>query len=242
LKIIKISKCASTNNQIKDYFLHLPSSDSLCLIAEEQTQGKGQLGSQWVSRAHQNLTFSFLFPNLNLPIEESFKINLLTTIKLHEVFTDLGFSKLKFKWPNDLILADKKMGGILIENILQSNLIKRSVIGIGINVNQTSFNELTKATSLKRVYHKDFSTEDIFLKITREFEDFESHIHEVKINDLISSYHNLLFRFRKTSMFNLNGKVLPGILRQVKPNGRLQIEFEDQVLKDFDVKEIKLIY
>ena len=108
MKIIRIPKCVSTNTQIKDYYKHLPSTLPLCLITNHQTHGKGQLGAKWVVEADQNLTFSFLFPNLKIPISQAFKINLLTTLKLNEVFMDLGISHLKFKWPNDLILSEKK--------------------------------------------------------------------------------------------------------------------------------------
>ncbi|MCH8534772.1 MAG: biotin--[acetyl-CoA-carboxylase] ligase [Flavobacteriaceae bacterium] len=242
MKIIRIKKCTSTNNQIKDYFFHLPSSIPLCLIAEHQTNGKGQLGAKWATQAHQNLTFSFLFPNLNLSVDKAFKINLLTTLKLYEVFTELGFSKLQFKWPNDLILANKKVGGILIENSFQSNLIKRSIVGIGINVNQTNFEGFPQAGSLKTIFQNDFSLEDIFSKITTKFDDFEVQIHELTLSNLLEKYHQNLYRYKKTSMFQYEGKVLPGIIQQVQPNGRLAIEFEDQVTKDFDVKEIKMIY
>jgi len=242
LKIIRLKKCASTNDEIKSYYNSLPSSISLCLITKHQYNGKGQLGAAWITESGKNLTFSFLFPNLKLPVNESFKINLLVTLKLIQAFQDLGFEKLQFKWPNDLIIQNKKIGGILIENILQSGFIKRCVIGIGININQTNFDQLPQASSLKKTFKRDFEIEPIFQKIIDAFQNFESHLQFANFTHLKEVYHLHLFRLQKPSMFYLDGNFLPGIIRQVNDNGRLQIEFENNQLKDFDVKEIKMIF
>ncbi|NGZ89241.1 biotin--[acetyl-CoA-carboxylase] ligase [Psychroflexus maritimus] len=242
MKVIRHKKCASTNDEIKRYFNQISTPTPVCLITDNQYGGKGQLGAKWSSLPNKNLTFSFLFPNINLSIEETFKINLLTILKLNEAFKSQDITNLLFKWPNDLILQNKKIGGILIENILQANLIKRSVIGIGINLNQTDFKSHPKASSLKRICQRPFDIDQFFRQIILHFEDFEEQLHAMSFNFLLQAYHQLLFRLGKTSMFELNESFLPGIIRKVNKNGRLVVEFEDRLIQDFDVKEIKLIY
>ena len=105
-----------------------------------QTAGVGQYGAKWQSAPHMNLTFSTLFTPENLMIERGFVLNMLVPIAVVKALKTLGIAEeINIKWPNDIVITRKKIGGILIENIVQGQQIIKSVIGIGLNVNQTKF-------------------------------------------------------------------------------------------------------
>ena len=153
MKLITLSSTDSTNRYLKD-LVHsgalLPNF--LTVFTPIQTAGVGQYGAKWQSAPHMNLTFSTLFTPENLTIERGFVLNMLVPIAVVKALKTLGIAEeINIKWPNDIVITRKKIGGILIENIIQGQQIIKSVIGIGLNVNQTNFEGLPKASSLAKI-------------------------------------------------------------------------------------------
>ncbi len=122
------------------------------IVAEEQKQGRGRLGRSWFSPRHNGLWFSLLLRPDNLSPENASPITLVTAAVLAAYFNEKINLPVKIKWPNDLLLGEKKVGGILTEMKAEQDRIIYLIIGIGINVNQQNEdfpNELRcKATSL----------------------------------------------------------------------------------------------
>ena len=159
MQIIKLSAIDSTNDYLKQLSREKKLDNFTIVVANEQTKGRGQMGSKWVSEVGKNLTFSVLVKNVMIPNEKLFDWNIVVALAVLEVLERHEIQKVSIKWPNDIMADSKKVGGILIENVLKSGESFDSVVGIGLNLNQTNFEDLPKATSLKSLTNKNY---DIF--------------------------------------------------------------------------------
>jgi len=165
MNYIEFEKIDSTNNEAKKG-TYVPWS---VLVAKEQTQGHGKIGEKWFSPVG-GLYFSIVLPKTN--------INDLQTITILAAFCVAKIIKQEYnlepliKLPNDVLINNKKVCGILTENIIDKE-IKLSVIGIGLNTNIEKFSEELKdiATSIKIETNKEVNNKNIMEKIVLELED-----------------------------------------------------------------------
>ena len=145
MRIIKLDAIDSTNAYLKQISSAETLEDYTVITAKQQTNGRGQMGKHWHSKAGENLTFS-VFKRLNgLSFSNQFYLSIVIALALHKTLTLYNVPNLFVKWPNDILSANKKIAGILIENVVKQNKLDYSIIGIGLNVNQTIFNDLSKA-------------------------------------------------------------------------------------------------
>ncbi len=115
------------------------NTDGTVLLAEKQLKGKGRKGRTWYSVKGQNLTFSILLTDKKYFSKNINLINFISSLAVAVSIENQYQIKTDLKWPNDVIVKDKKIAGILLESSSQGNKVERMVIGIGINVNQTQF-------------------------------------------------------------------------------------------------------
>ncbi|HSM62994.1 MAG TPA: hypothetical protein VK833_03545, partial [Gillisia sp.] len=147
------------------------------------------------------------------------------------------------KWPNDIMADSFKIGGVLIENILQNNRIAASIIGIGLNVNQVLFPGLPKASSLKNLSGTVFSRDEVLSAILNKMEKMILSNNKLFFENVLEDYEKLLFRRKKASTFQLkDGSLLTGIILGVTPSGLLKVQVEDEEIRTFDLKELTLLF
>jgi BirA family biotin operon repressor/biotin-[acetyl-CoA-carboxylase] ligase len=145
--IIWLERVDSTNDEARR---HISEIDNLSVVsALEQTKGRGQRGNRWSSQPGENLTFSLVVKDFRIKANEQSAISQATALSLVDLLSRHEI-KARIKWPNDIYAGDEKICGILIENSLKGSEIDWSIIGIGLNVNQTTFPEdLPNPTSMK---------------------------------------------------------------------------------------------
>ena len=145
--IIWLERVDSTNDEARR---HISEIDNLSVVsALEQTKGRGQRGNRWSSQPGENLTFSLVVKDFRIKANEQSAISQATALSLVDLLSRHEI-KARIKWPNDIYAGDEKICGILIENSLKGSEIDWSIIGIGLNVNQTAFPEdLPNPTSMK---------------------------------------------------------------------------------------------
>ena len=148
MKIIKLHTIHSTNDYLKSLTNDKLLEDFTVVWADFQSEGKGQRGSSWLSKKGKNLTFSVFLDTSFLLIEQQFYLNIITSLAVYNLLKKKMIEHVKIKWPNDILSDNKKICGILIENSFKSQAINHSVIGVGLNVNQTDFAQLHAVTSL----------------------------------------------------------------------------------------------
>lgn len=245
MNIIKLNAIDSTSSFLKEMAKNTELVNYTVVTAEEQSAGRGQMGTTWVSKPGENLLFTLYVDieeyKLNDPLVISYLValSLLTTIQ--EVLGE-GFG-LTIKWPNDIMSRNKKIAGILIENRWKNNLLKDLFIGIGLNVHQVDFNEtLYKASSLKKISNKEFDKdlilENFVNKVKQELLYFKDG---VDLQNLKERYLKNLYRFQKPSMFKTQEKVFLGKIIGVDEQGRLLVMNEDDSIVEYALKEITFL-
>lgn len=243
LNIIKLNATDSTNTYLKLLVNETDVQDQTVVIAEDQQKGRGQMGNGWLSRKGQSLTFSVFKRFEGLMAEKQFMISMAVSLAIIEAFQAIKTPKVSIKWPNDILSGNKKVAGILIENVLEGASVKYSVIGIGINVNEVDFPELPQASSLKLEIGKSLELEEVLQIVLKKiFEKFEN-IETLDFSELRNIYEQNMFRKDSVSVFeNKEGQHFNAIIKGVSDIGELLIETENASIGKFQLKELKLIY
>lgn len=243
MRIIKVNATNSTNDFVRELFRENKALGLCCVVTENQTHGRGQRGAGWSSKTGENLTFSIFYPGVPLGVNRQFLLSAGVSVAVAESLSHFEVPEIKVKWPNDIMAGNYKIGGILIENILKNNKIAASVIGIGLNVNQEIFEDLPKASSLKKITAKSFDLQEVLENVVFAIEAKLRQNFQQKENIILEEYLQKLFRKDKVSAFQLpDGEYFNGIIRGVTTAGKLQIERENAVRETFDLKEVKLMY
>lgn len=243
MHLIKLDATESTNDYLKQLASHKVLTDFTTVTAKCQHKGKGQMGAVWYSQEGKNLTFSVLKRDLKINADDGFVLNVIVSLAVRSVLESIGVPDLKIKWPNDILSGNQKICGILVESQLTTNYLKSAVLGIGLNVNQIEFGSLKNVSSLKLLLGRDFHLEELLKAIIetlkRYFEIYCRDGHE----EIKDEYRKYLFRLHKPSTFESKGKDrFMGFIRGVSSKGKLIVELEDQIMEEFGLKEIKLLY
>ena len=204
---------SSTNDKIHSMFEKNILKSGDVLIAEEQTGGKGQRGNKWFSSSGKSLTFSFILKDNN---------NLLISgIAIVQAINQIAKINCQLKWPNDIFFKSKKLGGVLIEK-------KKGhfIIGIGLNVNDSNFDESikNKSCSIYSVINRPIQRELLLAFI---FNNFEKLLNEdkIKITKKWELFCNHMNTFVK---FHYSKNILEGKFIGLNKNGEAKIEVNDR--------------
>ncbi len=243
MKLIKLDAIDSTNDFLKGLSNDVSIQNYTVVTAKTQTNGKGQMGAKWVSESGKNLIVSVLVKNVLTNIDEIFDLNVAIALSIINVLECQNIPKLSIKWPNDIMSGNKKIAGILIENIIKSDNSIYSIIGIGLNVNQTNFDDLPNASSIKNIMYKDFDKEIILNKIIKSIQKNILELENNNQTQLWTLYNDKLFKKGNIMAFKNNTDLkFMGIIQQVSRNGKLQLLTENDILQEYDIKEILMIY
>jgi len=243
MNIIKLDAINSTNDYLKGLLQRQFVENFTIVTAENQTDGKGQMGSKWSVQAGKNLTFSILVKDLLLEVNHIFHLNVAVAVSIIEALSFLEIKELAIKWPNDILAGGKKIGGILIENSLKSDGEIFSIIGIGINVNQQNFENLPKASSLSILLKREINKEAVLISIVECLTRNVSLILNKNTDSLWEKYHSCLYKKGIPMPFeNLKGNKFMGIISGVDQSGKLQLVLEDDSVESYEIKEIKMLY
>ena len=223
-KLIKLNAIPSTNNFLKERYQKGDCVDGELVWAKEQTKGRGQRERNWISSAENSLTFSVYRSFTNFHSRNTFMVSAGVAIGIINALKVIGIPDLKIKWPNDILSCNKKVAGILIENIVKKSQLKSSIIGVGLNVNQLKFLDLPYAGSLASVTGKEWILEKVFNSLKEALELTLFSINTVSKEHWIEEYSNLLWKKDKVALFKRNGKSFKAISRGLSPEGFLIIE------------------
>ncbi|WP_442589649.1 biotin--[acetyl-CoA-carboxylase] ligase [Pedobacter sp. AW31-3R] len=219
-----------------------PLPEGTVIMAEDQFAGRGQQDNIWHSEPGKNLTFSLLLqPGFLIP-DEQFKLNMAISVALHEALKGLTGEGLSVKWPNDIYFRDKKIGGILIENIISGRKIKNSVVGIGINVNQQHFKEGVSgnAGSIYQILHQDVNLIQLLAEICSQIEVAYLKLRAGSYTELRSVYVGLLYQYKVKARYRYGGEIIEGEIVDVGERGLLSIKTRIGITT-YNFKEIEFI-
>ena len=242
MRIKWLEEVDSTNNEL---LRHIGDYDNLSVIAAvNQTAGRGQRGNRWVSAPGDNLTFSFILKPSGLPAREVMAITCLATLAVRDTLREAGVPAV-VKWPNDIYVGNRKICGMLVENGLAGPDIAWSVVGIGINLNQTEFpGEIMNATSLRRLTGRTFEPVPFLENLCHRLEALLPELASPERREALrAAYEQDLFRKDSPAPFRdlTTDEEFTGIIRGITPEGLLRVEKAEGPEKVFGFKEISYI-
>lgn len=233
--LIYFNNCASTQDELIDFLnQHYLSEDFLAVYTFNQTKGRGQYGNSWENLPEENLAYSFALKTKNINISDTC-FNFYTAILVRDFIANLTKTEVKIKWPNDLILKNKKICGMLFEK--NKNYF---VVGIGINILQENFKNLPKAGSVLSQTGLSFELK-AFTESLHQYL-FEHLVQKEIPNNILELYHLHLYRKNEVSVFEKNEVRQNGIIKNVDEAGHIWIDLENEGLQKFFHKEIELLY
>lgn len=238
--LIVVDQVPSTNDYLKNLLSNItPTPEATAIMALDQTAGKGQRGNTWLSEPGKNLTFSFLLYPTQLKPMQSFALNMLISIGIHNWASKLS-DHVKIKWPNDIYINNKKVGGVLIENQLSSSTIKSSIIGIGLNINQSNFpSEIQeRASSLLLECGKSFDIQETCLDLLYTILETYASLNAIPMDLLLEKYNKILFQKGMKANYEIAGKEEICTLVAVNQEGQLLLETK-RGIQSFDLKEVR---
>ena len=194
-------------------------------FAHNQYAGKGQQGKKWISAPGENIVISVIFDTSNLPLTLQPLFNMMIAVACHRFLSNYtGADETFIKWPNDIYWRDRKAGGILIESVIKGNIWQYAVAGIGINVNQTQFPDLSKRpVSIKQITGK----EHIPVQLAKELCDCINESYEQLQQsefDIIHNYYNRhLFKKNELVKFRQEQTFFECVVEGVNQKGELLV-------------------
>ena len=242
MPLIKLDAIDSTNDFLKQLFKESAVEDYTIVMANEQTKGKGQFGAKWISEPGKNLTMSILVKDIQLTNQNIYDFNIAVALSVIKVLKNIQIPNIAIKWPNDIMADSKKVAGILIENILKPDGSFTSIVGIGLNLNQTNFEDLPQAISLKCITGKTYEQEEIAILLKDSLK--ANRVNLDKSSDLLwEQYHQNLYKKEYPSAFeDKGGNRFMGIIKKVTRDGNLEVLLEDDSVTHFEVKDIKMLH
>jgi BirA family biotin operon repressor/biotin-[acetyl-CoA-carboxylase] ligase len=240
---ITIKEVDSTNTYLKSILSKSkPLPEGTVIMAESQFAGRGQQQNRWHSDDGKNLTFSLLLTPTFLPVAEQFDLTRVVSLGVFDALKPMLGEKLKIKWPNDIYYGDYKLGGILIENVLQGSQIKQAIIGIGLNVNQENFPEwVPNPISVKQILHRDEDLKVLLSQICSHIEAWYLKLKAGKTGIVREAYLNTMYWLNEQHAFKSNGNSFAGIIKNVKNDGHLVVENNIETELLFTFKEIEFL-
>jgi len=241
-KIITIDQTISTNEYAFELLKTKKAKEGVVIFAKFQTKGKGQRGGIWKSEYGKNMLMSIIFYP-NIPIKSQFELNICIALALYDFFTKYFKKDLSIKWPNDILIYERKISGILIQNIVKRNRIKNMIVGIGLNVNQKRFPDfLTKATSLALELEQEFELPLLQKELLDRIENRYIEFKQGEIKKMKDEYLANLFGFNQWKDFKIQGKHVKAKIVGLNNDGRLLTQLEKGKPKVFSLKEISYLF
>lgn len=210
--------------------------------AEHQTAGRGQRGHKWLSPEGENLTFTMVVEPHFLPVAEQFLLCEAMSVALTDTFAAYGIET-RIKWTNDIYAGDRKLEGVLIEHSYSGATLSRSLLGIGINVNQTDFDpSLPNPVSMAQLTGRRYDRREVLETFERcmlaRYAQLENGDREALQRDYRERMYGLGQRrpFRRP-----DGSLTHGIIEGVRTSGELMLRHDDGSLGEYLFKEIEFV-
>jgi BirA family biotin operon repressor/biotin-[acetyl-CoA-carboxylase] ligase len=217
----------STNNHAIQQIRNGSAFHGDAWLARVQTQGKGQRNRHWHSLPGQNILMSVVVRPGFLDRMNPFLFQALVARACRDYIAELLATEVFIKWPNDIILNDRKAGGVLIENIFRGKSWEWAVVGMGINVNQLAFDSLSeKATSLKLFSGNEYDLNRLAEGLRNHLISFLDENEDCPLDDRLKMYQNVMYRLGSKVLFEQDGQKFHALVLGVNHEGALKVELD----------------
>jgi BirA family biotin operon repressor/biotin-[acetyl-CoA-carboxylase] ligase len=240
-KKIFIDRVTSTNDVALEKIREGRAGHGTVIYAGEQTCGRGQKGNKWVSSYNKNLTVSIILLPSSIPAASQFMISKAVSVALVNLLSEYT-TGISIKWPNDIYIESDKIAGILIEHSIKGDRLDSSVVGIGLNLNQSEFDSsLPNPVSLGMITGMEYNREVILNRLCRYIDSLYSMIDNGNFDSVDKDYHNYLYRRGIWCDYRVKGLTVKGRTEGVDEYGRLLLQDEGGYVRAYSFKEIEFI-
>lgn len=242
--LIHLTSTTSTNEYLHELISRDDSlTEGLVVWSDFQTSGRGQLSNCWESEEGKNLTFSMLFFPSFLPINAQFLLSQFVSLGIVDYLTnEVGMSDVTVKWPNDIYWKNKKIAGVLIENLLMGTSISHTIVGVGLNVNQKKFlsdapNPVSMSNATKRVFNLELELPKLVASIKSRY----LQLIKGDFSTLRAQYFNVLYRADNYYYYEDEKGSFAAKIDSVADDGVLTLKLVSGELRRYAFKEVSFI-
>ncbi|MDC1063032.1 biotin--[acetyl-CoA-carboxylase] ligase [Flavobacteriales bacterium] len=219
---IKLDETDSTNDFLLDLDKMTFINSNVVVTANYQKFGRGKQIRKWESKKGKNLLLSILFKH-SLKLKEQFNFSVIISLALKDLLTEILEEEVFIKWPNDIIVNDKKIAGFIIENKSNNSVIHTSILGVGLNLNQSLFHNYTpEATSVIKLIKKESEVDLIKERLLLYLEKY--YLSENSLIENLNKYNDCLYAKNKDLKFKSKNKNFKGKILRVKKSGEIVIK------------------
>jgi len=239
-KVVYLPTCHSTNDIAAELVRGGKAVEGTIIITDEQTAGRGQHGTRWLTNKGQNFTLSLVLKPTFLHLSEHFLLSQAIALGIRNYLAEFT-RNVWIKWPNDLYVNDLKIGGVLIENALQGTRLAYSVVGIGLNINQSHFSTAIsdRVTSLRLETGQYLHLAEQLPRLVLAIEKTYLRLRAGQLESLRGEYLQYLLGFGQTRQYIIGEQLVDGTIVGISPDGKLRLELHLGEIREFDIKEIK---
>ena len=238
LRIVWVPETVSTNSLLRAMADEEILPEGSVVVADFQTAGRGQMGNSWESEAGKNLSFSVVVYPSFLPANRPFLISQITSLSVRETLGEY-MGDVTVKWPNDIYWRDKKICGMLIENDLTGHHVARSILGIGININQTVFRGgAPNPVSLAHILRREVNREEVLHGFLAHFYAYYARLRAGEVAGIRRLYKEALYRKEGFHPYRDAKGVFEARIADIEPTGHLLLALRDESLRRYAFKEV----
>ncbi|MBK8500568.1 MAG: biotin--[acetyl-CoA-carboxylase] ligase [Flavobacteriales bacterium] len=238
--VITFDQVASTNKTAAELLSLSKVDHGTVILAHEQTDGRGQRGRSWVAAPGLDVTLSIVVKPHGLRADAQFAIGKVAALAVHDTVRNYVANEVRIKWPNDVLVDRRKIAGILIKNDLVGELVMASIIGIGINVNNTSFDPELVATSIAMESGNTVDRMEVAQLLLDRFNHWWEKWDRNRGDGLVSYTDRLWTRGRWAEM-TLDGEQITARAMDVDELGRLIVEHEDGQVQAYGLDRLRFV-
>ena len=238
--IVRILQTDSTNNYANQQIKQNVLPEGTVFLAYEQTSGRGQMDNVWESEPGANLLFSIvLYPDF-LEMRRQFLLSKVVSLGIYQAMHEI-VDDVKIKWPNDVYVGNQKLCGILIENSIMSGVIKNTIVGIGLNVNQTVFkSNAPNPVSLKMLTNTHYDCDEILDRVLTGINNYYGLLCAGEFDQIDCEFLSVLYRLNERHLFKSND-LFWGEIVGVNAIGQLMIKKDNGEISEFYFKEVEFL-
>ena len=237
-QILWLKETDSTNNHLRSLLDKEQLPEGSLVVTDFQTAGKGQVGNSWESEAGKNLMFSLLLYPDFIPANRQFLISQIASLSVKETL-DAYTDFIQVKWPNDIYWKDRKICGMLIENDLSGQLLYCSIIGIGLNLNQSLFrSNAPNPISLTQITGKKYDREEVLNRFLRIFFQYYCLLLQEKEEEVRTAYMKALYHGKGYHRYRDGQGQFEARIQAIEPTGHLILQLRDGEQRRYAFKEV----
>ena len=239
-RVVKLRETVSTNTYLDKWDEQEAQPEGCVVTTYAQTAGRGQRGNSWEAEPGCNLTFSYLLRPCEIVAQEQFVLSQAVALSVVDVLSHYadGFS---VKWPNDIYFRDKKIAGILIEHSLSGMHIARTIVGIGLNINQKQFlSDAPNPISLTQITGDTYDLDEVLVQILEAMTRRYAMCNNER-SALQADYAKALYRREGLYRYSDAQGEFMACIKQVEPDGHLRLTDDNGLDRRYAFKEVAFI-